>query len=274
MPPLFVMFKCGDFSDGDMFVDSQGDPQQGAQVGQPARPQTMPHPSPAAQPASPQPKKEGAEKEKPKETEKPISMRPNFLLCALFQALNLAVLVAIIVVVLALVGIDFQEDIIGVMTAVLNELAAASEESGGIPLLGALLGQLRDTLVFAFIQVMVVGLILQIPVVNNHWKLFSDRLEYKKGFILLRTKTIPFSDVKEVTFKKYTSLADFGKVTVEYSGGEGKTITMPYVFHAERLTGELNARVKQYQMSKVASLAKNSQPAQPGAPPQGMVQQQ
>lgn len=239
-----------------MFVDSQDNPQ----IAQPQPVNPMPH--------EPGPMKDEPKKEGPKEKEKSISIRPNFLLCALFQALNLAIIVALFVLIMSLIGIDVQKDLIDVMRQTFNELVVTSKDLGGVPMFGELLGQLKDTLVFAFLQFTILALILQIPVVNNHWKLFSDRLEYKKGFILLSTKTISFSDVKEVSFKKYMPLADFGKVTVEYSGGEGKTITMPYAFHAEKLTEELNSRIKQHQMSTVAAQPKDSQAAQPSAPPQ------
>lgn len=214
-------------------------------------------------PQKPESKKKELKKDEPKKKEHFTDVRPNFLLCAVFQALNLLIIIAIFVIVLGLVGIDLKKDFIDILLEAFNNLVVTSEDVGGVPMFGMLLGQMRDTLVFTFIQIVVLALILQIPVVNNHWRLFSDRLEYKKGFILLKTKTVLFSDVKNVSFKSYTPFADFGKVTVEFSGGEGKDLTMPYAFHASKLTAELNNKVKQHQMDKVATLAKKSQAPTP-----------
>ncbi len=153
----------------------------------------------------------------------------------------------------------FRVDVIETVRLVFSNLAEGSEANGGYPLFGMLLQQIEQTVVFTFIEIVVLVLILQIPVVNNMWKLFPDRLEYRKGFILLRTKEVSFSDVKGVSFKRYTPLADFGKVVVEFSGQEGKSIDMPYIYHAARLTTELNDRVRQHQMKEAAALARNSQ---------------
>ena len=251
-----------------MFVDSQGNPQSDPPVtplaspqetpaaSVPPNPQSTPPASPAsAMPQEPEPKKDG-----PKKKEESISIRPNFLLSAVFQALNLFIIIAVLVLVLRVVGIDLQKDVINVILEAFDQLVVTSNDLGGVPMFGLLLGQLRETIVFTFIQVVILALILQIPVVNNHWRIFSDRLEYKKGFILLKTKTIWLSDVKNVSFKSYTPFADFGKVILEFSGGEGKGIEMPYISHASKLTAEINTRVKQHQMKVAAVLAKNAPP--------------
>lgn len=225
----------------------------------PASVQAKPQPIPAARPATPLPKKEEPEKDASKKKEEGVSIRPNFLLCALFQALNVLALICIFIFGLWMVKNLFKVDVVETVRLAFSSLAEGSEANGGYPLFGMLLQEMQQTVVFAFLEIIVVVFILQIPVVNNQWKLFSDRLEYRKGFILLRTNTLSFSDVKSVSFKRYTPLADFGKVVLEFSGQEGRSIDMPYVYHAARLTAELNSRVRQYQLKEAAVMAKKAQ---------------
>lgn len=217
----------------------------------PAHPQSAPQAAPAASPQ--------LKTEQPQKKEEGVRIRPNFLLCALFQAVNILVLVGVLIFGLWMVKNVFRVDVIETVQLAFSSLAESSDTSGGIPLFGVLLHEMQETVVFAFIEIVVVAFILQIPVANKQWKIFPERLEYRKGFILLRTKAVSFSDVKSVSFKRYTSLADFGKVIVEFSGHEGKSITMPYVYHAARLTAELNDRLRQHQLKEAAELAKKTQ---------------
>ncbi len=225
----------------------------------PANPQPAPQAVPAA---GPRPKTE-----QPQKKEEGVRIRPNFLLCALFQAVNFFALVGVFIFGLWMVNTVFNVDVIETVRLAFSSLAEGSDANGGYPLLGMLFREVQQTVVFALIEIVVLVFILQIPVVNNLWTLFPDRLEYRKGFILLRTKTVSFSDVKGVSFKRYMPIADFGKVTVDTSGQEGRSITMPYLWHAARLTAEINDRVRQHQLKETAALARKSQQAQQPRPP-------
>ncbi len=231
------MFKCFQFSEGCMF---SGQPQQKpqSQAQQPQKPQPTQQPQ-AQQTQQPQPEQHLS----PPPDDFEATVTPNFLWASAYYFLYIVAILAAIALSFMFIKYVFHEDLFLILKESIGYIGGAS--NGESFLVELLLHEVESTILLAFVQIVVFVMILQIPLANKQWKLFKERMQFKEGFLFVKRENILYLDVATVSFERYISGLDFGKVLVEYSGKEGHVLEMPYVYPASIVTYVLNDLVKE-----------------------------
>lgn len=191
---------------------------------------------------------------------RPLVLKPSLPLMVAYVALHVLLFLAVIAAAVIMVKTLFVPDLFSLYKEVVTNLRGVSGAAGDLMLL--LLGNLWQTVMLAFVQLLALALVLQIPLLNLRWRLLPDALEYRKGFILTRKERLSYTDIADVSFERHVTGVDFGKIVVEYSGSEGRWLELPYIWRASLLTAELNSLVKAAKEREFGSQQQSQQPAQ------------
>jgi len=195
--------------------------------------QSMQTPSKAVPPQQPP-----LSKNKVVHAEQSIKIRPNLGLSLLYQAFVFAILIGVAMFALWFVKVMLDVDIIGVVLKATSEISSSSSLIDDASYVAALVIKLQEVMVLIIIQVVIALLLLQIPLLSKEWIIYKDKIAVKKGFFGKKSYIL-LANVISVSYKSYLPGLDFGKLTIDHTGGEGRLVELPFVLWARQVCGLL-----------------------------------
>jgi len=211
------------------------------------------------------------------EKEKPlIKVKPDIAVGFVFQIMKFSAI--IIALILAIVYLNFLSgfNVPEFLWEIMKKGFSVFTESMGVIGFNTneiLIFIVEDFLAQTIVQITAVVFLAGISILGTRCYFYADRMEYRKGMVILKKEKVIFSKIKDIGYDKYFNWFNFGSMRFLVEEETLKPIKVSFVNNLETRYKEIKGLIEKKEKEEEEKTEKKEVEEEPGEKKEGIVEE-